>query len=78
MGVTKMVGENIGLDLFAGYNFYYTKNTMKTTRLRDEGIDGVIDETRTNETATKFTNHRFILELGFQVFWIEKRNKHFR
>jgi hypothetical protein len=73
-GITKMVGKYTGLDISIGYNFHYAKNTMKTTRLIDEGIDGVIDETRTSEVTTKFTNHRFIVGIGFQVF-LEKKKK---
>lgn len=67
-GVTWMVGQNTGLDLALGYNFNYNKNTLNTTRLRDEGIDGTIEETAKNETITKYTNHNFLLSLGFQVF----------
>ena len=73
-GVTKMLGEYTGLDFYLGYNFSYNQSTIKTTRLRDEGIDGNIDETRNNETAGKFTNHRFVLGVGFQLF-LEKRKK---
>lgn len=74
LGVTRMLGESTGLDLQLGYNFSYNKNTMKTTTLHDDGIDGSIDETRPKETTTKFTNHRFILGIGFQVF-LEKKKK---
>jgi hypothetical protein len=73
-GVTKMVGKYTGLDLYIGYNFSYNKSTMNTTTLRDNQIDGTIDETGKNETTTKFTNNKFMLGLGFQVF-LEKRKK---
>ena len=68
LGLTKMVGETTGLDIFAGYNFSYNKNTFKTTRLRDIGNDGSIDTRSENETTTNFTNHGFQLGIGFQVF----------
>lgn len=68
LGLTKMLGEYTGLDLSIGYNFSYAKNTMKTTKLRDDLIDGDIDVTSENETTTKFTNHGFVLAVGFQVF----------
>jgi hypothetical protein len=68
IGLTKMVGENTGLDIFAGYNFSYNKNTFKTTRLKDIGNDGSIDTRSENETTTNFTNHGFQLGAGFQVF----------
>jgi hypothetical protein len=67
-GITKMMGENAGLDFFIGYNYSYNKNTFKRTLLRDNGNDGTIDESGENETTTKFTNHGFVLGLGFQVF----------
>jgi len=67
-GLTKMMGENAGLDFFIGYNYGYNKNTFDKTTLRDNGNDGSIDERGENETTTKFTNHGFILGVGFQVF----------
>jgi hypothetical protein len=67
-GLTKMVGEYTGLDFYAGYTYSYNKNTLKTTTSTDVGIDGDIDFTSTNEPTTKFTNHGFILGVGFQVF----------
>jgi hypothetical protein len=67
-GLTKMVGGNAGLDFSIGYNISYAKNTMKTTTMRDDLINGSIDLTEENETTTKFTNHGFMLGIGFQVF----------
>ncbi|MEO6612049.1 MAG: hypothetical protein ABIN52_07740 [Chitinophagaceae bacterium] len=67
-GVTKMMGENAGLDFYIGYNFSYNKNVFKKTTLRDNGNDGSIDERGENETTTKFTNHGFSLGIGFQIF----------
>jgi hypothetical protein len=68
LGITKMLGENAGLDFFAGYTYSYNKNTFKTTTLRDYGNNGSIDNTFVNEPTTKFTNHGFIVGVGFQVF----------
>jgi len=31
-------------------------------------MDGSVDERSENETTTKFTNHGFIIGVGFQVF----------
>jgi hypothetical protein len=67
-GLTKMLGDNIGLDLYLGYNFSYNKNEFKRTTLVDLGNDGSVDESQTNETTTKFTNHGFMLGAGFQIF----------
>jgi hypothetical protein len=67
-GFTKMIGTNAGLDFYIGYNFSYNKHTFKRTTQRDEGIDGTIEIRTENETTTKFTNHGFLLGVGFQVF----------
>ncbi|HUR66963.1 MAG TPA: hypothetical protein VMZ03_11505 [Chitinophagaceae bacterium] len=72
-GLTKMVGDNAGLDLFIGYNYGYNKNTFVKTTLRDNGNDGTVDETLKNETTTKFTNHGILLGVGFQVFLRKKK-----
>jgi hypothetical protein len=63
-----MVGDLTGLDFYIGYNFSYNKNTLKKTTLRDDGNNGTIDSRGENETTTKFTNHGFLLGVGFQVF----------
>lgn len=68
LGLTKMVGEMTGLDIYIGYNFSYNKNTFKTTRLHDDGNNGSIETRGENETATNFTNHGFVIGVGFQVF----------
>ncbi|MGB3007542.1 MAG: hypothetical protein WBC06_13585 [Chitinophagaceae bacterium] len=73
LGLTKMLGEITGLDVFAGYNFSYNNNTFKTTRLRDDGINGSIETRAENETTTDFTNHGFVLGVGFQVFLRKKK-----
>lgn len=67
-GFTKLVSQHTGLDFYLGYNFAYNKNTFKRTTLRDDGIDGSIDTRSENETTTKFTNHGFMIGVGFQVF----------
>ena len=63
-----MTGENAGLDFYIGYNYGYNKNTFTKTTLRDNGNDGTVDETLKNKTTTSFTNHGFLLGVGFQVF----------
>lgn len=68
LGLTKMLNEHTGLDIFAGYNFSYNKNTVKTTSTRDDGANGSIDLTLISEPTTKFTNHGFMIGAGFQVF----------
>jgi len=68
LGITKMLGENAGLDLFIGYNFSYDKNTFKRTTLFYLTSTDNNPSTGTNETTNKFTNHGFALGLGFQVF----------
>ena len=69
LGLTKMVGEYTGLDIYLGYNYSYNKNTFKTTTLRDDApYDGTPETRSENEPTTKFTNHGLIVGVGFQVF----------
>lgn len=68
LGITKLLNPHTGLDLYAGYNFSYDKNTVKTTTKRDDGNNGSIDLTLVSEPTTKFTNHGFVLGVGFQIF----------
>lgn len=68
LGLTKMVGEQTGLDFYVGYNYSYNKNTFKTTTLTDLNLDGTIDARGESEPTTKFTNHGVIVAVGFQVF----------
>ena len=68
LGLTKMVGDNTGLDFYIGYNYSYNKNTFKTDMLTDLDLDGDIDFRSENESTTKFTNHGLVVAVGFQVF----------
>lgn len=72
-GFTKMLGENAGLDFYAGYTYTYNNNSFKKTTLRDDMINGTIDERGENETTVKFTNHGFMLGVGFQIFLKKKK-----
>jgi outer membrane protein W len=73
-GVTKMLNDHTGLDFYVGYNFSYNKNEFKKTTLRDDGNDGSIDSRGENNTTTKFTNHGFVVGVGFQIF-LQKKDK---
>lgn len=68
LGLTKMVGDHTGLDIYLGYNYSYNKNTFKTTTLTDIGLDGSIDTRAESEPTSKFTNHGLIVGVGFQIF----------
>jgi hypothetical protein len=72
-GFTKMVGEYTGLDFYIGYTYSYNKNEFRKTTLRDDGINGSIDERGENTTTTKFSNHGVIVGVGFQVFLQKKK-----
>jgi hypothetical protein len=74
-GVTKLIGENAGLDFYLGYTFSYNKNVFKRTSLRDDGNNGSIDTRSENETTTKFTNHGFSAGVGFQFFLRKKSGR---
>lgn len=73
LGMTKMLGENAGLDFFAGYSYSYNKNTFKTVYTTDNGLNGTIDFTEEREPTTKFTNHGFFAGVGIQVFLRKKK-----
>ena len=68
LGLTKLLNPHTGLDIYAGYTYSYSQNDMKTTTNRDDGIDGSIDLVSVSEPSTKFTNHGFMIGIGFQVF----------
>ncbi len=68
LGLTKLLSPNTGLDIYAGYTYSYNKHTFKTTRTRDNGINGSIEETIIGQPTTKFTNHGFTVGVGFQIF----------
>lgn len=72
-GVSKMVGENAALDIFLGYNYGYNKNTFTRTTLYYLSSTDNSPTTGENETTTKFTNHGFLLGVGFQVFLRKKK-----
>ncbi len=73
LGLTRMLGENAGLDIFAGYTYSYNKNTFKTTTTTDLGIDGSIETTAISEPTSKYTNHGFIIGAGIKVFLRKKK-----
>lgn len=73
VGFTKMVGENTGLDLFAGYLYGYNKNTFDRTTLYYVSANDNNPSKGINKTTTKFTNNGFLLGVGFQVFLRKKK-----
>ncbi len=68
LGMTKMVTPHTGLDISIGYSYSYSKNTYKTTSLRDEGNNGTIDLTTESNPTSKYTTHGLVLGVGFQIF----------
>lgn len=73
LGITKMLNDNIGLDISAGYLYSYNKNSYKTTILTDVDINGTIDETSVSDLTTKYTNHGFTIGVGLQIFLGRKK-----
>ncbi len=51
LGLTKMLGDNAGLDIFIGYNFSYNKTTFKRTTLYYASSADTNPTTGTNETT---------------------------
>ncbi|MBL7739035.1 MAG: hypothetical protein JNK14_07440 [Chitinophagaceae bacterium] len=72
-GITKMINSHTGLDVYAGYNFSYSKSDFSKTTLVDQQINGTIDETEKSEYTSRFSNHRFLIGIGFQVFLERKK-----
>jgi hypothetical protein len=68
LGVTKMLNDHVGIDIYAGYLYSYNKRTFKTTTKRDLDYNGSIDEEGVEETTIKKNNHGFTVGIGFQVF----------
>ena len=73
LGFTKLLNTNTGLDIYGGYNYSYNKNTNKTITNIDSGNNGSIDLIEVREPTTKFTNHGFVLGVGFQIFLTGKK-----
>ena len=72
-GITKMLNNNIGLDLFAGYNYSRTKSVFKKTTLIDLGNNGTTDQTSISEPTMKYSNHGAIIGVSFQIFLDKKK-----
>ena len=68
LGLTRLLSAHTGFDVSAGYMYSYNKYTYKTTRLRDDAVDGTIDQTSVNNPSTNYTNHGLTLNIGFQIF----------
>ncbi len=67
-GLTRMLNATTGLDLFAGYNYVHYKTDFKSVTLRDEGINGSIDERIESAYKQNFNSHGFSIGVGIQVF----------
>jgi hypothetical protein len=75
IGFTKLLNNNTGLDLFAGYTYSYTKSTFKKYTEIDEANNGSIDSRTENNPTQKFTNHGVSAGVSFQVFLNRKTKK---
>jgi len=67
-GVTRILGENAGLDIYVGYNYSSTKNNYHKTTQYDLGMDGSIDNEIKSESKSKYSSHGILLGVGFQIF----------
>ena len=72
-GFTKMVSEYTGLDFFVGYTFSKNDFSFKKTTLYYVSSSDTNPSTGTDNTTTKYTNHGFVLGVGFQVFLAGKK-----
>jgi len=73
LGMTKMLGKNTGLDIYAGYRFMHYKTDFTSETLRDVGFNGSVDETIKNSYTQKYNSHGFNIGIGFQVFLDKKK-----
>ncbi|MFD2918955.1 hypothetical protein ACFS6H_04475 [Terrimonas rubra] len=68
VGITKMLGKQVGLDIAAGYKYTRYKNEVRKTTERDVNMDGSIDETLRNLTTQKSNRHGLQISVGLQIF----------
>lgn len=71
-GITKMIGEQVGLDIYAGYKYNSYKNDVTKNTKRDIGMDGSVDENLKNLTSQKSNNHGLQIGIGLQIFLRKK------
>ncbi|HEX6194129.1 MAG TPA: hypothetical protein VFZ42_17265 [Chitinophagaceae bacterium] len=67
-GVTKMLSESVGLDIYVGYNYSSTKNNFHKTTQYDLEVDGTIDNEIKSESSSTYTNHGLLVGIGLQIF----------
>jgi hypothetical protein len=70
-GLTRMLNQNAGLDLFIGYLYSYNKRTTTSTLISDHTNNG-LDTRSEYESTQKFAGHGFTFGIGFQVFLSKK------
>jgi len=68
LGITKMLNDHAGIDIYAGYLYSYNKSKFKTTTQRDIDFNGSIDEEGVEENTTSKKDHGFTVGIGFQLF----------
>jgi hypothetical protein len=72
IGITKMIGDQVGLDIYAGYKYNRYKNDINKATRRDIGMDGSIDENLKNFTSQESNNHGLQVGVGLQIFLHKK------
>lgn len=72
-GVTKMINDHAGIDIYAGYLYSYRKNTFKTNSERDVDFNGSIDEQGVDEMTTKKKDNGFMIGVAFQLFFGKRK-----
>ena len=73
LGVTKMINSFIGLDVYAGYTYSYTKSSSKTTTTRHYITGSNGDFKSEYEPTIKTTTSNVLLGVGLQIFLERKK-----
>lgn len=68
LGVTRLLNEHTGIDLYVGYLRTSNKATMKSEQLSDYTNPSTPDVRSSFETTQKFTNNGISFGVGFQIF----------
>lgn len=67
-GFTRMLSNQVGLDISAGYLFSHRRSKTRTDTYRDLNLDGQADEQLISEITATTNDHGLVLQAGISVF----------
>jgi hypothetical protein len=68
VGISKPIGERVAIELGFLAQYRFSKYDVKTTTLRDEFMNGSIDQTFVNEPSYNEKKKSLLFNLGFTIF----------